>query len=389
MLKEKKLNRGIRNFLLILLLFIIFLSLFLFRVKEDMVDFEVNYKAAKRLKAAETLYQVKDGHYMFKYLPFSAILYLPLSFLPLDVAKALWYCFVILCSFFLFYLSMKILLPEKEKSLALVVFPPLILAKFILREIQLGQINAVVTVILLLMVLFMTSEKEKNSRGEIYAGLLCGFAAALKPYALIFFPYFLLKKKLKSLLSALVFLFIAILAPSFFYGFRGNGIVLKEWISSLSRSTPRLLTSQDNVSIIAFFAKWTGNKNLSLLLSGVAIALLGFLVLILILRGKEISRSPVLECSILLILIPLISPLGWDYTLLISGLGVMIIVHHFFNYSKFERAFLALNFFVIAFSLYDLMGRKLYSIFMSWSVITINFLILVGYLACLRFKKIC
>jgi hypothetical protein len=35
------------------------------------------------------------------------------------------------------------------------------------------------------------------------------------------------------------------------------------------------------------------------------------------------------------------------------------------------------------------MGRDLYARFMSWSVITINFLILTGYLMHLRFRKIC
>jgi hypothetical protein len=36
-----------------------------------------------------------------------------------------------------------------------------------------------------------------------------------------------------------------------------------------------------------------------------------------------------------------------------------------------------------------LRGRELYARFMSWSVITINFLILIAYLFYLRFRKIC
>jgi hypothetical protein len=272
----------------------------------------------------------------------------------------------------------------------LFVLPPIILSKFFLRELQLGQINAVITMVLLLMIWFMAYGKtEKNSKNEIWMGLLWGLAVALKPYALIFFPYFLLKKKWKALSSALGFLFLSFLATSLFYGFRGNIIVFKDWISTLSKSTPRLLTSQDNISIIALFMKWTDNQALSVFLYGLVIALLAFLVFIVILRGKKIYQSPVLECSILLILIPLISPMGWDYTLLISVLGVMIIIRNFFQFSKFWRIILVANFFIITFSLYDLMGREYYVMFMSWSVITINFLILVGYLACLRFKEIC
>lgn len=382
-LKKKKL-------LLILFAFILLLSLFLLKVQEHMIDFEVNYKAGKRLGEGESLYQVEDGHFMFKYLPSSALLYLPLSFLPLNAAKAFWYFIVVFCLCSLVYVSAKILPLEERKSVYLLIFPPLILARYFLRELHLGQINALVTMILLFMIWFLIYEKNTMpSQKDIYAGLLWGLATALKPYALIFLPYFLLKKKWKSLLSGVGFLFLALLIPAVFYGFRGNIIILKEWISTLSRSAQVLLASQDNISIIAFFMKWTGNQNISLLLSGLVMALLAFLVLTVILRGRKIDRAPVLECSILLILIPLISPLGWDYTLLMSVLGVTIIIRNFSGYSKFWRGFLVFNFFIITFSLYDIMGRDLYARFMSWSVITINFLILIGYLMHLRFRKIC
>jgi hypothetical protein len=379
-----------RSFLLILLAFIIFLSLFLLKVREHMIDFEVNYKAGKRLRAGESLYQVEDGHFMFKYLPSSALLYLPLSFLPLSAAKAFWYFLVVLCLCSLVYVSNKILHLKEKKSVYLFIFPPLILGKFFLRELHLGQINALVTVILLFMIWFLIPEKKAlPSHRETYAGLLWGLATALKPYALIFLPYFLLKKKWKTILSGLGFLSLTLLVPSVFYGFRGNMNLLKEWISTLSRSTPALLNSQDNISIIALFMKWTDNQNISLLLSGLVISLLALLVLTVILIGRKIDRASVLECSILLILIPLISPLGWDYTLLMSVLGVTIIIHNFLGYSKFWRSVLVLNFFIITFSLYDVMGRDLYAMFMSWSVITVNFMILIGYLAHLRFRKIC
>ncbi|NIO48976.1 MAG: DUF2029 domain-containing protein [Candidatus Aminicenantes bacterium] len=382
-LKRKKL-------LLILFAFIILLSLFLLKVKEHMIDFEVNYKAGKRLRGSESLYQVEDGHFMFKYLPSSALLYLPLSFLPLNAAKAIWYFIVAFCLCSLVYFSNKILPSGEKKSVYLFILPPLILAKFFLRELHLGQINALVTMILLFMIWFLIYEKNTTSSPkDIHAGFLWGLATALKPYALIFLPYFILKKKWKSLLSGVGFLFLSLFIPAAFYGFRGNVIILKEWVSTLYRSTQALLDSQDNISIIAFFMKWTGNQNISLLLSGLVIAILAFLLLAVILIGRKIDHASILECSILLVLIPLLSPLGWDYTLLTSVLGVTIIIHNFFEYSKLWRGVLVSNFFIITFSLYDIMGRDLYARFMSWSVITINFLILIGYLIHLRFRKIC
>ncbi|MFQ5721116.1 MAG: glycosyltransferase family 87 protein, partial [Candidatus Aminicenantales bacterium] len=181
------------------ILFLILLSLFLFRVKDEMVDFEVNYRAGHRIWLGETLYRAEDGHYQFKYSPFSALLYLPLSFLPLSLAKGIWYFLIILSYVFIFYLT-KILLGVKKNFYLYTFLTFLILSKFILREIQLGQINAVTTMMVMIMVWFLITENKSflvDHRG--WAGISGGLATALKPYALIFFPYFLIKKQWKAL----------------------------------------------------------------------------------------------------------------------------------------------------------------------------------------------
>ena len=379
-----------KTYLIILIALILLTLIFILKIQEHMRDFKVNYTAGKRLRTGQPLYQKDDGHYMFKYLPSSALFYVPVSFLPLRAAKAFWYSLVVFSLFCLVAISFRILPSSAEKPKYLIVLTPLILGKFFLRELQLGQINAVVGMVLLFMVWFLASEKdERLFRKEMCAGALWGLALALKPHSLIFLPYFILKKKWKALLSGLGVLAFAFLLASCFYGFSGFISVLKEWAASLSRSTPALFTSQDNVSILALFMKWTGHQSLSLILTGITVILLAFLVLALILKGRAVERAVVLECSILLILIPLVSPLGWDYTLLVSALGVMILIHRFFEFFKFWRIVAAVNFLIITFSLYDIMGRELYARFMSWSVITINFLIIIGYLSVLRFRKLC
>lgn len=381
-------NLSRRITLLFLVLgFVIFLALFLLRVKEDMVDFEVNFKAGQRISSGETLYRIEDGHYQFKYSPFSALLYLPLSFLPLVAAKAIWF-FIIILSVCLILSTARHLLKIHNKIFFLALLPLLILAKFFLRELQLGQINALITMILLFMVWSLVIEEEHSTfPKKIMTGVLWGLGTALKPYALIFFFYFVIKKKWIVLISGIIILLVSLIIPSFFYGVPGDLKVHQEWISTLSQSTPALLDSQDNISITGFFTKWTGSQKISVYSSLGVIAILALFFLFLVLNGKK--EAPVLDSSMLLILIPLISPLGWDYTLLMSVLGVIIILAHFFDYSKFWRGFLILNLCVIAFSLYDLLGKELYAQFMSWSVLTINFLILLGYLSYLRLKKIC
>jgi hypothetical protein len=373
-----------------LLGFLFFMFLFLIKVKDGMEDFEVNYKAGKRLLWGETLYRIEDEHFMFKYFPCSALLYVPLSYLPLPAAKAIWYSLVVFCSVSLFYFSHKLAAASKEMDGFLIALPPLILARYFFREIELGQINALVTLILVLMVWQMSSGGEKASRKkEFFSGCLWGVATALKPYAFIFFPYFIIKRKWRAVLSGFVFIVMALLVPSLYYGFGGNLQVLKEWYSTLLQSTPRLLSTWDNISLIGFFAKWTGNQSLALVLAGLVIGILGLLVLILVLKGINIPRAEVLDSSILLICIPLISPLGWDYTLIMSVLGVTVLVYYIRNFSGFWRIVLLFNFFVIAFSIYDIMGRELYGRFMTWSIPTLSFLLIIGYLASLRIKKTC
>ena len=374
----------------LLFLFVsICLLLFIFKVKEDMADFEVNFQAAERIQLGETLYRQADEHYQFKYMPVSSFLYLPLTLLPLDIAKAIWFFFIASISLCLVILSNKLVHPGRPPSWLLSLLPALILAKFFLREIQLGQINTVVFFVLILMTWKLVEDKKKKwvNSGTL-SGLSWALAVALKPYALIFFPYFLIKKKWKALAFAGVFLILAFLAPSAYYGIKGNILVHQEWISTFSSSTPKLMNTQDNVSIIAFFSKWLSSQNLSLIFTGLTIFLLSLLILFIILNGKGLHRSTILESSVLLICIPLVSPLGWDYTFLLSLLGLTIILRYFPYYTSFWKTVLILNLCVISLTIYDLLGRETYALFMSWSVLTINFLFLIGYLTFLRIKKL-
>lgn len=360
---------------------------FLLRIKDEMVDFEVNYTAAARLRLGETLYRSQDGHYQFKYPPFSAFLYLPLSFLPLDVAKGIWFAIVVTCSVLIFVISPRFLPWHKKKTTWLVAIPALVLARYFFRELQLGQINALIT-LLLLLTIWMFARPSEGSVREIGAGALAGLATALKPYAFVFVPYFALRKKWSSLVSSLLALFLALAAPSLFYGVKGNWLVLREWVSSLASSTPALFSTQDNVSLMGCLVKWTGQARLSSILYCVILGGLGMLYFYLVARGKAVPQPVVLEGFLLLSLIPLLSPLGWDYTFLSTAPAILFILYFFGRFNKIWRIFLALDLAVIGLTLYDFMGRSAYGLFMSWSVITICFLILVGYLSFLRIKSL-
>jgi Glycosyltransferase family 87 len=358
--------------------------IFLSRLKNEMADFEVNYKAGQRIRGGETLYRTADGHWQFKYLPSSAFLYVPLTLVSLSAAKAVWFSVILLASIMIFVISSQLIVSKEKKFFSPAFFAALILARYFLRELQLGQINALITFLLVAGIWILV--RSPRSPAGAAGGGLAGLAAALKPYAVIFLPYFILRKRWAAAGAGLAVIGLAIFAPVVFYGWRGNLVVLGEWRSSLAASTPALLASQDNVSLVGFLMKRAPDKTLAFVGYGIILAVLAWLVLYLLDKGKRVSRPAILEGFLLLALIPLISPLGWDYTFLSSAPAVMLICRHFDKYRRFWKGLLVFDFLVISLSLYDLLGRRLYADFMAASIITISFLALLGYLAYLRIR---
>jgi hypothetical protein len=353
--------------------------LFGLKVNRDMVDFGVNYAAGDRLVHGETLYRVSDEHYQFKYAPFCAMIYAPLSMLPPTAARAVWFLLVLAATGILLRSTIRLLGPDDVglKAPVSTLLASFVLAKFFFREIQLGQINAIVTALLMIMAVNMTRDGADRSKGSsILAGLLWGLATALKPYALIFLPYFILKRRWNILWPALLVLGFSLIAPAAYYGFDGNLLVHEEWISSLSRSTPALLGSQDNVSLLAMFSKWFGNPVPAQLSYGITLLILILVVFLFVRRGRFLAAPTMPETALLLLLIPLISPLG-----------VALIIRRLPSFPVPIRTAMIINFAVIGLSLYDLMGRKAYSAFMAASVLTLNFLLLVGVLVALRWTR--
>ncbi|MCX7973330.1 MAG: DUF2029 domain-containing protein [Candidatus Aminicenantes bacterium] len=351
-----------------------------------MVDFEVNYKAGHRLFLGETLYRLEDGHYQFKYPPFASLLYLPLSFFSLTKAKFIWFFLTALVTVALISLSAQLACHPKAcpRYIPLLVF--LILARFFIRELSLGQINALITTLLLLMVRNWLSAKN-SSKKAFQTGFLWALASLLKPYSLIFFPLFLLRRCWQIIASAFIFLGLGFTLPVLFYGWKGNLIVHQEWLKSLRASTPPLLSSQDNISVFALLVKWFG-RDFPVWSSGlVVIFLLAIILLLMIMKSKNLSEPLILEAASLLLLVPLVSPLGWDYTLISSSLALCFILYYWTSFPSFCRYFLSFILIITSLMIYDLLGRTIYSFLMKISLPTLLFFIVFAHLVFLRWIK--
>ena len=91
----------------------------------------------------------------------------------------------------------------------------------------------------------------------------------------------------------------------------------------------------------------------------------------------------------LLTAIPLLSPQGWDYVFLVSTPAIMYLVNYYDLLPRTWRVLATAAIATIAFSVYDVMGRAAYSVFMSLSVITVCYLVVLAALGTLEGSRGC
>ena len=358
---------------------------FLVHVRKDMSDFGVCVQAGRRVLDGETLYRVSDGHLQFKYAPVSACVFIPFALLPWKTAQAVWF----VCQVVLLLAGGRLayrLIPGPRKS-------PWILAglgalagiKFLGREIELGQVNA-----LILFLLLAAAGGFLRKKDALVGALWC-VSLVFKPYALILLPYFLWKKRFRPLGFGMAGLAAGLILPAVVYGWSGNLVVLKEWAVSLTRSTRGLLAVGDNASLFALSAKSFGadRTEIALVSTLAAVAVLGILFLLIIGQGrrKGLEKPESLEFVYLLACIPLLSPLGWSYNYLYGIPAVFILLSVLPRFSTIWRISAALNLIILGVSIQEVLGRPLFLFYTQHALVAVQFIGVLAFLAAARFRK--
>ena len=364
------------------LLFALFIAVFVVNAAEKMPDFEVYWRAGARAAAAEPLYRSEDEHYQFKYLPAFAVLAIPLALVPLATAKAVWFSLSVLLILFVLGLSVR-LLPECRRPLMpLVAITLLVMAKFYGHELVLGQVN------LLLLAIVLAAVHLATKRRDIAAGLLIALAIVIKPYALIFLPWLAAIGAFGAFASAIVGTAAALLLPSLLYGADGTVQLHVAWWRTVTDSTAPNLLNPDNVSLAAMYAKWFGiSSSATALAATTTLVLLAVAATVVALRRRAPSANG-LEAALLLTLMPLLSPQGWDYVFLLGTPAAMYLINYDRELPPLWRIVTWLALAIVALSLYDVMGRRAYGRFMAWSAISVCFLVVIGALTTLRLRRI-
>lgn len=365
---------------------IVLAVVYLSGLRGDMTDFGVCYQAGGRFLAGETLYRPSDGHLQYKYAPAAAVFYAAFSLLPWETAKVLWFLVMVVCLGAVGVVFSRLCGRRETSFMKTSGMTGLVFLKYLGREFQLGQVNLL---ILLLMVLMIREwSRERNTR----AGIFWGLSLLFKPYAAVFLPYFILRRKWGTAAAGLGTLLAGLLLPAVGYGPAGNGAVLGEWLSSLRASTPGLLKVGDNASIFAFISKTLrpSPDTAAFLLGGLCVAVLAAFLLWLVLqngRGGGL-RPEILEAAILMMLVPMLSPLGWNYNYLYGLPAVYLIVACWKGFKPAEQALLAVNLLLIGATLREVLGRAAFRFYTENALVVPSFLFLFAMLIVLRRRRI-
>jgi alpha-1,2-mannosyltransferase len=347
-----------------------------------MRDFEVWWTAAVRASAAQPLFRADDGHYQFKYLPAFAVLAMPLGVLPLPVAKPSWFFLSVALIVALIALSIRLLPEQRRPTWVLAVMVVLVMGKFYARELDLGQVNLVFTVAATAAFVAMKVQRE------MLAAALLVLTVAIKPYGVLLLPGLAIRRQRATAVAAAIGVGLLLLLPVPLYGVSGTIDLHWRWWQTVTATTPPNLLTPDNISIASMYGKWLGVGSRAVTLAtATSLALLGAAAIVF-LRRRTVSFPEGLEGSLLLLLIPLLSPQGWDYVLLMATPAVIYLANYQDLLPAPWRALTVVAALTIGLSIWDLMGRAAYSAFMDAAVLSVCAVVLVGVLVSLRLRGV-
>jgi hypothetical protein len=350
------------------------------RVHRDLPDFEVYRTAATRALSAEPLYRPEDGHWQFKYLPAFALVMAPFALLRQAVARPLWYALSV-ALLVLFVRRSVAALPDKRfTSRALTWLAVLLVGRFYVHELDLGQTN------ILLGVMLVTAFAAVSNGRHVAAGALVGLAIFVKPYALILVPWLPLAAGWAALGSAAGVVAAGLVLPAATYGWQGNSALIAEWFRTVTDTTAPNLLFAENISLAAMWAKWLGPSETASLMAWLSAAGVAALAATAIACRRRSAAPGYLELGLLLMLVPLVSPQGWDYVLLIATPGFLVLANALPRLAPATRIMLAAMLAIMALTIFDLLGRTLYMRMMELSILTVVALVLVTGLVLVRWR---
>jgi Glycosyltransferase family 87 len=350
--------------------------------RAELVDLAAPRRAAARFLAHETMYRPDDGHYQFKYLPAFAPLMVPFLWVPKEVGEVTWFALMVGMAWAFVRLSLTAL-PDRRRSGQLLVWVTLLLTgKFLVKELVMGQFNLPLALLLIGAVIAAQHGKARSAGALVAAGVF------IKPYALVMVPWLAWTLGWRPFVTFGLVLAVGLLLPAATYGWNGNLILLHDWYRTVTDTTAPNLFTAENISFASMWAKWIGPGSAAqglALASAVGVVVAG---LFLMSRRQHVAEPNYLEGAYFLMLVPLLSPQGWDYVLLLGLPAYMCLVDRWHDVSPAWRATALVGFFLTSFTIFDLLGRPLYAHLMDVDAVSIGAVLLAACVIHLRWRAV-
>jgi hypothetical protein len=372
----------LRPLLLPALLIVLALTAYNTRISREMVDFEVYRTAGRRAVDAEPLYRETDGHNTFKYLPAFAVAMAPMAILGQDASRVGWYALSCACLGLLLRWSVLALPARRWTERSLVVVAIALLAKFYAHELLLGESNLLLGVVLLAGLGALQLDAPK------LAAIAFAAAVFIKPYALILLPWLVASYGVATGAVAVAGIMAGLLLPAIFYGWTGNLAQLSSWWHIVTNSAGPNLLGAGNVSLTSMWAKWIGPGSLASGLTAVSVVLLVAVAATMWRQRARVAEPDYVEFAFLLLIIPLVSPQGWDYVLLLGTPAVICVIDRWRELQTPWRFVSGLALALMGFSLFDVMGLAPDGQVMAWSIVSVSAVVIAATLAQIRLRAL-
>ena len=323
-------------------------------------------KAGVRVMTAEPLYRDDDGHFQYKYLPAYAFFMTPFSRVDIEISKPIW--FALSVGLLIVFVQQSVeALPGRRRSTRFLYWAiALALTKFVVTELVNGQCN------ILLGVLAMAGFNAARRGRAAAAGAIVGAAIFVKPYALVLLPWLALSLGLTPVLTFMAVAAAGLLLPVSVYGWNGNLALLAGWYHGVTSTTAPNLLLRHAISFPAMWAKWLGAGPLASALA-VASGLLAWAAALFVWRRRTPVVDPgYLEVGFLLMLIPLLSPQGWDYVLLLGAPAMIVLIDRWTEMSAPWRALTVAGFLMANFTTFDTVGQHYYMVVTSYAIVSLG-----------------
>jgi hypothetical protein len=350
--------------------------------RPELVDFAVPRRAAGRFIAHEPLYRTDDGHYQYKYLPAFAVGMVPFTWPSKPVAEAIWFTLTVAMAWGFVKLAAHAL-PARRMALSPLIWLTLLLnGKFLVKEVAFGQFNLPLG--LLLTGAVVAAQQAQGAA----AGALIAAGVFVKPYALVMLPWLVWTQGLRSLLAFAAVTIAGLALPIAWYGWDGNITLLQEWYRTVTDTTAPNLMVLENVSLASMWAKWLEPGPLaSRLALGTAIA--GVTAGLAVIRRRgHVAEPNFLEAAYFFVLIPLLSPQGWDYVMILALPAYMCLVDRWRDMSFLWRVVTMAGFIVTSFAVFDIMRREPYLYLMARAAPSVGALLIAASLIRLRWRAL-